>query len=252
MQSVSRVEIPPGGLTLAVGVGLVVTVVAAIIPAQQASRISPLEALRVRGRPQDTWMMQRGWTVALPVMAVCAAVMYLGPILNLNIYVSSPAVFGLFTGASLLVPSTVATWERVACPVMRRVFGSAGRLGSSNIERAKQRTALTVTSLMVGVTMIISIRGMTDAFKKDIRDWINNYIGGDLYVHSTILMRTDFGPRLEAVDGVAAATPVRYVDVKRNKPDGVDETLILRAVEPRSYARVASFSWAASQGVRRR
>jgi putative ABC transport system permease protein len=161
---------------------------------------------------------------------------------------ASSAVFPLFLGATLLVPATVETWERIMRPVVRGIYGHEGRLGSGNIERAKLRTTLTVAALMVGVAMILSIRAMTDAFKYDIGAWIDAYIGGDLYVHSSLPMRTDFGPRLEAVEGVAAATPLRYLDIKGMKPDGDEEDLAFMAVDPPSYQRVTSFTFAASQG----
>jgi putative ABC transport system permease protein len=77
---------------------------------------------------------------------------------------------------------------------------------------------------------------------------LENYIGGDLYVHSALQMRTELGHRLEAVEGVAAAAPVRYFEVKRQKPDGSSEELSFMAVEPSSYRRVTSFVFAANQG----
>jgi len=50
------------------------------------------------------------------------------------------------------------------------------------------------------------------------------------------------------VEGVAAATPIRYFDVKRLKPDGGEESLSFMAVDPSSYRRVTSFVFTANQG----
>ncbi len=49
-QKVQDMQVPLSGLVSALLVGVGVTLAAAAIPARQASRISPLEALRVRGR----------------------------------------------------------------------------------------------------------------------------------------------------------------------------------------------------------
>jgi putative ABC transport system permease protein len=161
--------------------------------------------------------------------------------------VSGP-VFALFVGATLLVPITIGVWERSARPWVRRIYGSEGRLGSSNIQRAKLRTTLTVATLMVGVAMILGMRALTSAFEHDIREWIDKYIGGDLYVFSSLPMRADLGRQLEAVEGVDAVAPIRYFDVKRLKPDGGDERLSFMAVDPSSYRRVTSFVFVADQG----
>lgn len=93
--------------------------------------------------------------------------------------------------------------------------------------------------------MILGVRGMTDAFKHDIRSWIDVYIGGDLYVYSSMPMRIDLARRLEGVDGVAAATPSRYVDVEHIRPDGKSEWLIFTGLDVPSHEQVTSFIFGA-------
>jgi putative ABC transport system permease protein len=110
------------------------------------------------------------------------------------------------------------------------------------------RTALTVAALMVSVAMMLGIRAMTEAFEHDIQAWIDVYVGGDLYVYSSVPMRTDLGRRLEAVEGVAAVTPIRYFDVDRLRPGEDDERLVFTAIDPSSYKRVTSFVFAPDQG----
>jgi putative ABC transport system permease protein len=154
----------------------------------------------------------------------------------------------LLLGGTLLIPVSVGIWERVTRPGIGRLYGSEGQLGSRNARRAKLRTTLTVAALMVGVAMILSIRAVTGAFEYDIRSWLENYIGGDLYVHSSLPMRTELRNRLQAVEGVAAVAPIRYLDVELMEPDGPNEELSFMAVEPSSYRRVTSFVFAADQG----
>jgi len=248
-QEVKQIHVPLDDLTTSVLVGVSVTLVAAAIPAWQASRISPLEALRIRGNPRESWIIRRGWPLGVALLCLSYLTLYHSPFPPAIQYrLGRAAVFALFVGATLLIPITVGAWERVARPWVRRIYGSEGRLGSSNIQRAKLRTALTVAALMVGAAMILAIRGMTNAFEHDIRTWIEAYIGGDLYIHSSLPMRADLGRRLEAVEGVAAVTPIRYFDVKRLKPDGGDERLAFMAIDPSSYRRVTSFVFAANQG----
>ena len=61
---------------------------------------------------------------------------------------------------------------------------------------------------MIGVAMILSIRAVTIAFDHDIRSWIDVYIGGDLFVFSSIPMRNDLQAKIAAVPGVAEVASV--------------------------------------------
>jgi putative ABC transport system permease protein len=248
-QEISEVQVPLNGLVASVAVGIFATLIAAALPAWQAGRISPVEAIRIRGRFREGWVVRRGWILGCALVGISVPMMYRNPFPPaIQEQLANAAVFTIFIGATLLIPATVGVWIGLARPVVRRIYGSEGELGSRNIRRAQSRTTLTVAALMIGVAMLLSIRAVTDAFKFDIRNWVDAYVGGDLYVHSSLPMRTAFGQRLEAIDGVAAATPVRYLEVECVKPDGGDETLALMAVDPASYRRVTSFVFAANQG----
>jgi len=248
-QDVRQVHIPLDGLLTSLVVGFGVTLAAATIPAWQASHVSPLEALRVRGNRREGWIIRKGWPVGLALMLVSTGMLIAST--------SSPtfqarfgklAIFGLYLGGTLLIPGTVGVWERIARPWVRRLYGAEGQLGSGNIQRARVRTTLTVAALMVGASMILTMRGMTTSYEHDIRTWVDSYIGGDLYVHSNLPMRTDLGRRIEGVEGVASATPVRYLDIDHIKPNGTKERLVFMAVEPESYSQVTSFVFASNQG----
>jgi putative ABC transport system permease protein len=157
-------------------------------------------------------------------------------------------VMNLFLAGTLLIPAAVSATEPVARRVLARVFGVEGQLGSRNVQRARLRTALTVAALMIGAAMILSIRSVTVAFDQDIRAWIERYIGGDIYVHSTLDMDTRLGLRLGQVAGVAAVTPLRYLEAKRIMPDGRSEDLAIMAVDVPTYQEVTSFVFSGDPG----
>lgn len=248
-QEVKHIQVPTDGLMTSVLVGFFVTLVAAGLPAWHAGRISPLEALRIRGSVRDGWFVKRGWVLGVALLILSYLLLYRNPFPPAVAFqTGSAAIFTLFLGATLVIPATVGPWEWLARPGIHGVYGDEGRLGSRNLQRAKMRTALTVAALMVSVAMIIGVRAMTEAFEHDIQAWIDVYIGGDLYVYSSVPMRTDLGRRLEAVEGVAAVTPIRYFDVSRVKPGDADESLVFTAIDPLSYKRVTSFVFAPNQG----
>ncbi|MDV7391100.1 FtsX-like permease family protein [Arthrospira platensis SPKY1] len=116
-------------------------------------------------------------------------------------------------------------------------------LGSRNIQRAKVRTTLTVAALMIGVAMMIVVWIMTESFKGDVEEWLAGYMGGDLYITSSVNLRDNVWHRLEGVAGVAAITPMRYFEVEMATPEGDTEPILFSAVDPPSYARVTAYTF---------
>ncbi len=248
-QEVGQVRLPAGGLVSALLVGVGVTLAAAALPARQASRVSPLEALRTRGNPREGWFVRRGWRTGSVILIISLALLFLAPFPPaIQERLQDLLVMAMFLGGTLLIPAAVTATERLARPAVRRLYGNEGQLGSRNVQRARLRTALTVAALMTGVAMILSIQAITAAFGADIRSWIEKYIGGDVYVHSSLNMRADLARRLAEVDGVAAVTPIRYLEVKRLLPSGQSEKLALMGVDPASYRQVTSFVFSGDQG----
>lgn len=241
-QELGAPGIPQDTLLVSIALGLTVTVVSAAIPAWQAGRISPLEALRIRAAHKEGWLMRHSGKTGVGLLAMSAALLIINPFpYDVQFRMGTLTVFGLFFGGTLLIPALVLAGERLARPVMRRLYGGSGQLGSGNLRRAKWRTTLTVAALMVSTAMILVTRGMTDAFKYDLENWIQAYIGGDLYVVSSVPLRPEVGRRLESVTGVAAAAPVRYLQVKWLLPNGSDELVTLMATDPAAYTRVTRF-----------
>jgi putative ABC transport system permease protein len=242
------VKINPPVILSSLLVGIVVTVITALIPAWQAGRISPLEALRVRGFKQEGWLMRQGWKLGLLMLLISFIILVVNPFpYDVQFRLGSITVVLLFFGGTLLIPGSVEVWERLTRPLIRMVYGSAGQLGSSNIQRAKLRTTLTVAALMVGVSMIVITRGMTDSFRGDLEVWIDAYAGGDLLVSSSTPMRSQMQRRLEALPGVKAVTPLRTLTVSWQKPDGSMQEISLTGLDPSSYTQVTSFIFSDSR-----
>lgn len=241
-QDLGRIDVPPTDMVTSALVGLVVTFLAAGIPAIQAGRVSPMEALRIRAKANEGWLSRRGWIGGLLLLLGSTALLIVNPFpYDVQFRLGSMTVFGLFSGVTLLIPVTVTTWERLTRPVVRWLYGSVGSLGSRNVQRSRQRTTLTVAALMVGVAMVIMTSGMTDSFASDLKIWIQSYLGGDLYVSSSIPLRNDLADRIESVSGVAAVAPIRYFDVELVLPGGEKEQIDFMAFEPVSYIQVTSF-----------
>jgi len=234
--------IPFGSLVLSLAVGIGVTLVAALIPSIQAGRVSPIAALRVRGKSKEGWIIRSGWMIGLGMLVISTVLLIWNPFpFDPQFRLGSLTVFMMFGGITLVIPATVTIWEKLTRPIMRLFYGSSGNIGSRNIERSKVRTTLTVAALLIGVAMIMTVRLMTTAFSVDLSEWINAYLGGDIYVYSSIPLRASLPQQLTGVAGVAAATPIHYHPVEFQGIEAELEELTIMAVDPPTYLQVTNF-----------
>ncbi len=234
--------IPADLLISSMAMGLMVTLLAAILPAAQAGKIAPLEALRLSRQTRDNWLLRSGWWIGLVLMLLSAAVLIRNPFpYDVQYRIGSMVVFTLFLGAMLLIPASTHLWERIARKPFQWIYGNGGQLGARNLERAKLRTMLTAAALLVGVSMIVIIQGMTASYSIDLKDWMNAYIGGDLFVNSSVPMKRDLQTRIEALPTIFAAAPIRYFEVTWKQAGGAEEKINFMAVDPEAHIRVTHF-----------
>ena len=88
---------------------------------------------------------------------------------------------------------------------------------------------------------------MTESFAVDLQTWIQAYLGGDIYVTSSISLRNDIRRRIQVVDGVYALAPMRYFEVEWETPAGERENLQFMAVDVDEYSRVTNFVFSGEQ-----
>lgn len=140
---------------LAVGVGVVVTVVAAVVPALRATRIAPIAALRAPelpgagriGRLRLVTMIVAG--VAGLALAVAGAVY--GDTLGLIAVAAGGCVF--FVAVLAAGPLYVPPLARLIGALPARA-GVPGRLAVANAVRNPGRTAATAAALTIGITLV--------------------------------------------------------------------------------------------------
>ncbi len=160
------IELPSAGLVLAlrtivlsVALGIVVTAAAGLIPAVQATRLSPLQALRDIETPGPRW--RRPW-IALSMAAVLAlAGLALAFVTSgsFGARVEAAAVGGVLVvlAGVLVSPLAVPFLGRVIAWPLERRGAVVGQLARENVTRTPGRTALTCSSLMIGLALVLFV-----------------------------------------------------------------------------------------------
>lgn len=238
-QTIEQVSATPETMLRAFAVGVIVTIIAALAPAWQASRISPLQALRIQGSVDESRWLYTGLKFGPLTLVAALLVLYYVPFRQeIAFLVGSNSIFVLLLGATLCIPIFTGLIERLIRPFIISIFGNEGRLGSSNINRARGRTTLTVAALMVGISMVVGINGMTQSFEGDIQDWIDTALGGDLFVRSPLNIQPEMEARLLALPEITAVTKSRFAASQMLTPEGDDVFSLFVAIDPTTYLSV--------------
>ncbi|TDB83057.1 FtsX-like permease family protein [Actinomadura sp. KC216] len=169
-------------LLIAVPVGLLVTLVAALGPAAKASRVAPLAALREvaaeSARPTDTRVIVGG-----VLGAVAAGTVVFGAVTE------QMAMAG--AGAILCVVAMVALGPVAARPVAALIGGPAARtrgvsgaLARDNAARSPKRTAGAATALMIGVGVVTLMTVFIGSLGASLENSVAGSFKGPLVVNS--------------------------------------------------------------------
>ncbi|WP_323127039.1 ABC transporter permease [Rubrobacter tropicus] len=217
---ITTLILSPFALVSAVCVGVAVTVVAALLPALRAGRVSPVEAMRSRAGGGGRRRASR----LAPVIGLALAgvgvpwIYYLARNLSADldglVYASGIAgVIAAFLGVSLLIPVLVRPLAALFSPILRLLFGVEGRMAAANATRNRGRTALTASALMVGISLVVAFAALGGSLLGSIRDYLDDSLGSDYVVQPT-QQTSDAGfnaslpEKVQAIEGVESTTSI--------------------------------------------
>jgi putative ABC transport system permease protein len=188
-------------------VGVVVTLIAAYVPARHAARVPPVAAMR-DDVSVPTASLHRRAVAGVALAAVGALGMALG--LAGTGSGSTPAllvglgVLGVFLGTAVLAPVIGPPVVRVLAAPYPRWFGSTGRLARENAQRNPRRTAATASALMIGLALVTAMSVLGASTSDSIDRLVDDGLKADYVVSNAVQVpfSTSVARDLAAVDGV--------------------------------------------------
>ena len=215
-------------------VGVVVTMVAAFVPARRAAKVAPVAAMRDDLVVQEKSMGLRLvlGTVAMVIGTALAVFGLMGAPGTDAIWIGAGAVIWVITTA-VLAP-VVGHPVLVACrAIFGRLFGTTGVLAGENALRNPRRTGATASALMIGLAVVSAVGVLASSLSATNDAVVDDEFKSDFLVQLPTFQGfpPQYGNQMEDLDGVAQVsrqqgTPVT-VEVD-GKPDqtfvsGVDE-----------------------------
>jgi putative ABC transport system permease protein len=193
--------------------GVVTSLVAGFLPARNAARVDPIQALQ-KGRYQVLSAGEnRIRRVAASVLAVLSALLLVFGRAGAGFY----AGFAMAVVAMLLLSPTAVLWmTRGLRPVLRWLRPVEGALAADSLIQAPRRTSATVTALMLSLSLVITLGGIATASFDQIMDWTRTALNPDLFVTtSQSLTERNFrfdaalGDELAKIEGIDLVQRVR-------------------------------------------
>ena len=218
--AVRDIAISAGPLVKGFLLGLLTTLVAAAVPAFEATWTPPRTVLR-RSSYED-----RARRIVPLVGLAGLGLLALGGALLLipsqSLLLSFSALFVITIGAAATTPLITVLLMRVARPALGAAFGMLGRMAARDVVATLSRTSVAIAALMIAVSVTIGVGLMVGSFRQTVIQWLDQTLRADVYVSAPGFSgtRTDaqlppeLVQKLSNAPGVARARLYRNVTVE--------------------------------------
>lgn len=227
--SVRELALTPLTFIAGAVLGIGATLLAAAVPAWEATRTPP-RAVLARS------ILEERYRKALPRATAGGLALLLAGLLLLiphNLVVSFSGLSGVILGCALLAPVATVLLMRLLRRPMGALFGVLGRMAAGGVVAALSRTAVAIAALVIAVSVSVGIGVMIDSFRQTLSRWLERTLQDDVYV--TVPSRAggfvgaDLDPaiarRAAAMAGVVRVETLRRVELAT--PEGPVRLIVL-------------------------
>ncbi|MGR4883429.1 ABC transporter permease [Streptomyces sp. LARHCF249] len=157
--------IAPATVVAALVVGILVTTVAAVLPAWRTGRIAPVAAMGSAHLPSSAKSLVLRNVIGSVIGVLAVGLVLLGVSMGKDEgrMVIGAGAFFMLIGMIVLLPLLSKPVIAAVRPLLQKVFGVPGKLAAQNAVRNPRRTAVTAASLAIGLTLVttLSVLGIT-------------------------------------------------------------------------------------------
>ncbi|MFD8736828.1 ABC transporter permease [Streptomyces sp. NPDC059618] len=205
--------------------GVVVTVLAAYLPARRAGKVSPMAALRDAGAPTDAKAGVVRAVLGLLLTGAGGFGLYLAADASKasqgSMWLGLGVVLSLL-GFVVIGPLLASGVVRVLGAVLLRAFGPVGRMAERNALRNPRRTGATGAALMIGLALVACLSVVGSSMVASATDQLDKTVGTDFIIQND--KGQPFTPQaVEAVKktpGLAHVTEYKATEGDYTTPDG--------------------------------
>ncbi len=216
--AVREIDIPTWTLIKGALSGMAAALIAAVVPAYEATSVPPAGALK----RSDVEEKVRG---ALPWISLAGLVItILGTILLIpewSLILTFSGLFGIIIGIALLTPGITLLMMTGLQTLIGRRLGILVRMAPRDIVRSLSRTSVAIAALMVAVSVIIGVGVMIGSFRLTVADWLDDVLQADIFVspptvgsgRANSTLDRSLADLLTDFEGISAFSTSRQVEI---------------------------------------
>ncbi|HYH72456.1 MAG TPA: FtsX-like permease family protein [Nocardioides sp.] len=228
----SVLNLTPTTVLAAYAVGVLVTVVAAYLPARRAARVAPVAAMRDDVAMSEGSLRRRTLigSVVLVIGAGIALAGVMGAPGNDALWIGVGAVIWVLTVAA--ISAVLGRPVLTACRALfSKVFGTTGRLAGDNAIRNPRRTGATASALMIGLTLVSAVGVLAASMNASMDKVVDEQFESDFLVQSPVFgtFPVELGTQMAEVDGVGVVS--RQQGVMATVEDDDEPSFVIGADE---------------------
>ncbi|MEN8260314.1 MAG: FtsX-like permease family protein [Pseudomonadota bacterium] len=203
--------------------GLGATLLSALLPAIEATRVPPLHAMsRSRLESRTRALVHRSTAVGIVALLAGLALAFLS---EQSVVIGFAGLLLIVLGCALATPAFTLLVTGLLAPLMGHFFGIMGRLPPRSVRAGLSRTGVAIGALMVAVATTIGMQLMVDSFRFSLTDWLETRVNADFYVSapadassaSDVQLDPALAKRIAALEEVAHVGTVRYITLEDDR-----------------------------------
>jgi putative ABC transport system permease protein len=218
--------------------GVVVTVLAAYLPARRAGKISPMAALRDAGTPADGKAGRIRAAVGLVLTGAGALALYTAGTADKAgdgaLMLGAGVVLSLI-GFVVIGPLLAGSVVRVIGAVLLRAFGPVGRMAERNALRNPRRTGATGAALMIGLALVACLSVVGSSMVASATGELDKSVGADFIVQGGQRIVPQAERAMQKTPHLEHVTRYKTLDATLTSPDGAKDDSGVTAADP-TYA----------------
>lgn len=201
-------------------IGVVVSVIAALLPARAAARLNPILALHnIETRQREALLGRVRLFIGFALVLTGLGLIRFAP---LRVGLSAQFAYELLMlfGLILLLPKLSEWMARALRPLMDRLFGSEGVLAVDSMIQAPRRTSATVGALMIGLMFVFSIGAYVQSYQRTVSGWMDRMINADILIATSEMARSrtwhfseELSQKVAAIPGISRIENARIIFV---------------------------------------
>jgi putative ABC transport system permease protein len=212
----TSLQLQPRTIIVALMVGTLTTVLAALVPARRATKVLPIEALR-ESTPGAEKPSKRRAVIGLVMTATGAAGVLSSLYGGASKSIFAVGLLALVAGVLVALPLAVGPLASLI-GVPLRLRGLPAELAEQNARRNPRRTSSTAAALMIGLALVVSMSVFASSLKASYGDVLAGKMDADLFITTSSAQGPGFSPNaveaVRKVSGVDVVSPTGFGEAR--------------------------------------